>query len=61
MTDAKRPQIEAELASEIVAAIIFDLGDRRGLRQEWDEIDNDVRAEIVQEWERIVREKLTGD
>lgn len=37
-------------AAEAVDAIIADLSDRRGLRQAWESIDEDVRDEIRDEW-----------
>lgn len=45
-------------AVQIVRDIIHDLRDRRGLRQEWDEIDNEVHQEIEVEWASIVRKHL---
>jgi excisionase family DNA binding protein len=45
-------------ADVIVSRIVRDLTDRRGLRQAWDEIGEDVRDEIVETWRRIVAEAL---
>ncbi len=42
--------------NKVVKAIIADLTDRRGLRQAWEEIDGDVRAEIRAAWRKIVKE-----
>lgn len=42
----------------IVDAIIFDLSDRRGLSGEWDGIDDDTKAEIVETWREIVRTEI---
>src|SRR5450631_1244863 len=47
-------------AREIVLRIITDLTDRRGLRQQWDEIDDEIRDEIVAQWEKLTREALTA-
>ena len=41
-------------AKAIVEAILCDMTDRRGLRQEWDQIDADIQKEIRAEWRRIV-------
>lgn len=41
------------LPARIVEAIVCDLSDRRGLRHEWEGIDDDVREEIKAEWTRI--------
>jgi len=38
----------------IVYDIIHDLTDRRGLRQGWDEIDDDIQDEIIDKWIGIV-------
>ena len=38
----------------IVAEIIEDLSDRRGLGQEWGQIDPDTQRSIVERWENIV-------
>ena len=34
--------------------IIHDLNDRRGLRQEWEEIDDDIQEEIIEKWLEIL-------
>jgi hypothetical protein len=47
-------------AREIVLRIITDLTDRRGLRQQWEEIDDEIRDEIVAQWEKLTREVLTA-
>jgi hypothetical protein len=39
-----------QLATEIVKAILDDFTDRRGLRQEWEQIDDSIRSEIVETW-----------
>lgn len=41
-------------AERAVDAIIDDLSDRRGLRQEWEQIDRDIRKEIRAEWIKLV-------
>lgn len=43
-----------DLATKIVDALLDDMTDRRGLRQEWDNIDDDVQAEIRKTWIKIV-------
>lgn len=42
-------------ASKVVDAIIEDLTDRRGLRGEWGQIDDDIKAEIRETWIAIVK------
>ncbi|MFA5207420.1 MAG: hypothetical protein WC428_02070 [Candidatus Paceibacterota bacterium] len=34
--------------------IITDLSDRRGLRQEWEQIDGDIQDEIIEKWKEII-------
>ena len=34
--------------------IITDLTDRRGLRQEWENIDGDIQDEIIEKWKNII-------
>ncbi len=48
----------AELASAIVEAIREDFTDRRGLRHEWDQIDEAIREEIIAAWTAIALEKI---
>lgn len=45
----------------IVARIVEDLTDRRGLKHEWRQISPDVRREIVKVWRQIVREEIAPD
>lgn len=40
-------------AAKIVHEIVADLSDRRGLRQEWEQIDSTIRREIVEVWTKI--------
>jgi len=47
-----------DTAERIVKAIEDDFTDRRGLRQEWEQIDADIQAEIRETWTRLVREEL---
>jgi trans-2-enoyl-CoA reductase len=49
----------ASLSKTIVDRIIEDLTDRRGLRHEWDECDDEIQEEIRQEWETIVEDTLS--
>lgn len=45
-------------ADQIVEAILMDFTGRRGLRQEWEKIDEDIQEEIKQEWLNIVKRIL---
>jgi hypothetical protein len=41
-------------AKTILFRIVSDFTDRRGLRQEWEQIDNGIQDEIMQEWLGII-------
>lgn len=47
-----------DCAAQIVHEIVADLSDRRGLRHEWEQIDPDIRREIVEAWTKIAAEHL---
>ena len=55
---AERRADADEIAARAVAGILDDLTGRSGLEDEWLRIDRDIRAEIVGEWQRIIREAL---
>jgi hypothetical protein len=42
------------VAKQIVEDILADLTNRRGLRQEWEQIDDDIQEEIINKWRTIV-------
>lgn len=46
-------------ARRIFKRILADLTDRRELRQEWERIDRDVKAEIRNKWLGIIEEEIT--
>lgn len=52
--EEKKEPVKATDAKAVVLAIIEDLSDRRGLKQEWRQIDEDVQREIVEKWTKIV-------
>jgi hypothetical protein len=54
MTDEQRTRVSGSIVGRIVA----DLTDRRGLRQEWESIDEDVRQEIMETWGDIVQQEI---
>jgi uncharacterized lipoprotein YehR (DUF1307 family) len=45
-------------AERIVEAIKKDFTSRRGLRQEWEQIDQEIQEEITAEWVTIARKEL---
>lgn len=42
----------------ILFEIVADFTDRRGLRQEWEQIDEDVQEEILETWLKIIKSNL---
>jgi hypothetical protein len=51
-------EMEVSKEEQIAFDIIADFTDRRGLKQEWEQIDEDVKEEIIQTWINIVKTKL---
>jgi hypothetical protein len=49
---------EVICAKIAVRGIIKDLNDRRGLRQEWEQIDEEVQGEIQDVWVAYVLEAI---
>ena len=47
-----------ELAEIIVAGIVKDFTGRRGLRQEWEAIDDGIREEILDTWRSIAEKAI---
>lgn len=41
----------------ILFDLVADFTDRRGLRQEWEQIDEDVQEEIFRTWLRIIKKQ----
>ena len=35
--------------------LVSDISDRRGLRQEWENIDGEIQDEIIEEWIKIIK------
>ena len=50
-----------EVAVRIVDKLVADLSDRRGIGDEWDEIDRATKEEIKAEWTQIVELQLAAD
>ena len=34
--------------------LISDISDRRGLRQDWENLDSDIQDEIIETWSKII-------
>ena len=50
-----------ELAESIQKAILADVTDRRGWRQEYDQFDGDIKKEIKNKWIKIIKKQLNAD
>ena len=48
-------------AIKIVDRILYDLRNRKGLGQAWDQIDEDIQNEIIDEWTYIVDREIKKD
>jgi hypothetical protein len=46
------------IAKRILFEIVDDFTDRRGLRQEWETIDDDIKEEILGAWLEIIEKNL---
>ena len=53
--------ISEETIKNIINEIIEDIQDRRGLGDEWDNIDKDIQEEIKKEWFKIINKKLNQE
>jgi len=42
---------------QILFELLHDFTGRRGLRQEWEQIDQDIQKEILEEWLSIISKK----
>lgn len=51
----------ASPAQRAVRRLIEDLVDRRGFRQVWADMDEDVRKELEQTWMRIIQQEHQND
>lgn len=56
MLQLAREVRDAAVAAKVgsVTALVKDLSDRKGLSDEWDQIDDDIKQEITDEWQEYV-------
>lgn len=52
------PPITVPQERRIAYRILEDMTDRRGLRQQWEQIDEDIQEEIIARWIEIVVAEL---
>lgn len=50
-----------DLTRRIVEIIEKDFTDRRGLRQAWEEIDDETQEEIRDKWIELIKDELNKD
>lgn len=48
------------VATRIVSDILLDLTGRRGLRHQWDSIDDDIKTEIIETWVELARARVNS-
>jgi len=53
--------VNRKLVAKIVEKIVCDLTDRRGLRQAWEGIDEEIQEEIRQAWANIILDLTSPD
>ncbi len=53
-----RGEKHPDKAKQILFSLVNDFADRRGLRQEWDQIDSDIQDEILHEWLEIIQQGM---
>lgn len=44
-----------------IKEIVFDIQDRRGLKHEWNNIDEDIQEEIKESWFNIIKDSLKNN
>lgn len=49
---------DRQKANNIVNLIVDDISDRRGLKWEWEKIDDDVKSEIKKVWRDIIMREI---
>ena len=47
-----------KISQQIVAEIVRDIKGRRGIGNEFEQIDPDIQAEIIEKWEGIVTKRF---
>lgn len=52
------PPVNEPVQRRIAFRILQDMTDRRGLRQEWEQIDDDIQEEIIEEWIGLIAAEL---
>lgn len=61
MSACKEQDKTMDKAVNIALAIETDICDRAGLGNGWDEIDDDIRQEIREEWQQIIQKELNRE
>lgn len=55
------PLLDVALAKRITYRILQDMRNRRGLRQQWEQIDEDVQEEIIAAWIDLAETEIQDD
>jgi len=59
--DAKNPPTPRDAAHSAARGVIAELEDRRGIKNGFSGVDEEIRAEIVSALAEIIRVAMTGD
>jgi hypothetical protein len=51
-----KPRASMPRAKRLLFGILADVTDRRGWRQEWDQMDDDIREEILETWLKLIEQ-----
>ena len=54
----ERIALNAAITQEIIKNLVADIEDRRGLKSEWNAIEDDVKDQIIQTWSFIILSAL---
>ena len=49
---------ENDKAVNILNALFKDMLDRRGFRQNWEQIDEDIQLEIIETWYKLIQDVI---
>lgn len=60
-SDDRPPLIPSDAAHKAARAIVASLQDRRGIKNGFDEVDEDVRREIIEDIAQIIRAATEGN
>lgn len=57
----ERIALNASITQAIVKSLVADISGRHGLKSEWEAIDEEVKADIIKEWSKIILSALEAN